>query len=88
MAQLVGALSCAPEGRGLDSQLGHISRLRVQSLVGVYTEGNQLMFLYHINISLSFLSFIFKINKNVSGDNFLFNFFKNSVIDLQSQDIL
>lgn len=40
MAQLLGTLSRAPEGRGFDSQSGHISRLWVWSLAGASMGGN------------------------------------------------
>ena len=48
-----------------DSQLGHIPRLRVQSLVGVDVGSNLLMFLSHINVSFPFssLPLLLKINK-------------------------
>ena len=42
-----------PKGYGFNSQSGHIPRLQVQSLIGEYTGGNKLMFLSHINVSLS-----------------------------------
>ena len=45
VAQLVGALFCAPKGCRLISWSGHIPRLQVQSLVRAYTRGNQSMFL-------------------------------------------
>ena len=60
VAQLLGASSHTPKGCGLDSQSGHIHRLWDQSLVGVHTEGNQSMFLSHIDLSLT--SSVFKIN--------------------------
>lgn len=37
---LAGVSSPTPEGGGLDSQSGHISRLRVQSLIGACRGGN------------------------------------------------
>ena len=52
---------------------GHIARLRVQSSLGVYTGGNQSMFLSHIGVSLSLslslfpLPFLSKINKSMSS---------------------
>ena len=42
-----------PKGCRFDSQSGHIPRLQVQSPVGVHTGGNLLMFLSHIDVSLS-----------------------------------
>ena len=51
LAQLFGAMSHPPKGCGFDSQLGHIPRLQIWSLVCVYMGGNQLMFL---SLSLSF----------------------------------
>ena len=52
MAQLVGTLSCKPKGSGFYSQLRHIPRLRVLSLVRAHMTINQLMFLSHINVYL------------------------------------
>ena len=62
MAQLVGAPSCTPKDFGFDPQSGYISRLQVWSPVRTHTGGNQLIFLSHINLSLSPPSSLFKIN--------------------------
>ena len=57
-ALVVGASSCAPEGLGFDSHSGHIPRLQVQFPVKVRMEGSWLMFLSHIDVSLSLPSFL------------------------------
>ena len=36
-----------------DFQSGHMPRLQVQTLVGAHMAGNQLMFLSHVDVSLS-----------------------------------
>ena len=61
------ALSHKPKSHGFDSQSGHMSGLRVQSLVGVCSGGNTSMFLSHTDVSLplSFPSPLSKINKHV-----------------------
>ena len=56
-ALVVGASSCAPEGLGFDSHSGHIPRLQVQFPVKVRMGGSWLMFLSHIDVSLSLPSF-------------------------------
>ena len=61
MAQKVGALSCKPNGFGFNSQLGHIPRLLVWSLIWecmilypqAHMGGKQLMLLFCIDVSLS-----------------------------------
>lgn len=53
MAQLVGASTQTPNASGLNSQSEHIPKLQVQSPVGIGREGNQEMFLSHINVCLS-----------------------------------
>ena len=45
VAQLIAALSHAPEGCGFDPQSGHMPRSQVWSPVGAGTTGNRLMFL-------------------------------------------
>ena len=53
VAQLVGrALSHKPKGHQFESQSGHVPELQVRSLVRGNVEGNKLMFLPHIDISL------------------------------------
>ena len=58
MAQLVGALFCAPGGRQFDSWSGHMPRLWVRSMIGVHAGGNQPMFL-SLSLSLEKLMDIF-----------------------------
>ena len=53
MAQLLGVLSCAPKGCEFNSWSGHTPRLRVWSLAKAGKRDNRLIFLSHINISLS-----------------------------------
>ena len=53
VAQLVGAQSHRLKGHRLDSLSGHIPRFWVQSLARAHTGNNLLMFLSHINVSLS-----------------------------------
>ena len=48
------------------SQSGHISRLRVQSPIGMHMGGGWSVFLFHIHVSLSFSS----INKHILGRGF------------------
>ena len=45
VVQWIRASSCTPKGGRFNSQLGHIRRLQVPSLVGVCTGGNWSMFL-------------------------------------------
>ena len=52
VAQLVGTLSHKPKGCGFNSWSGHMPELWVQPRVQAHARGNQLMFLYHINVSL------------------------------------
>ena len=67
-AQLVGALPHTPKGCVLDPWSGHIPRLWVWSLVRAHVGGNQLMLLFHVNISLSpSPSSLSKINKHILG---------------------
>ena len=54
--------SCKPKGHGFVSQSGHMPGLLVQSLTGVPTKGNQLMFLSH-----SLPPPLSKIHKRVLG---------------------
>ena len=51
-AQLVGVWSCKPKGRRLDSQSGHMPRLRVWSRVKARMRGSQWRFLSYTNVSL------------------------------------
>lgn len=44
-AHVVGALSCTPEGWGLDFQSGHIPRLQIWSKFGAHMVGNWSVFL-------------------------------------------
>ena len=53
VAQLVGASSGTPKGRGFDSRSRHIPKLPVQSPVGVHTGGNQLVSFSHRGFSFS-----------------------------------
>ena len=62
VARLVGASSRTPRGRGFDSQSGCIPRLWVQSLVRAHMVDNQLVFFFHIDISL-FLSPFLSLSK-------------------------
>ena len=72
-AQLVGASSHTPKGYGFNPGSGNIPRLRVQSLVGACTGGNQLMFPPHISVvSLSFPVSQKSINTSL-GEDFLKN---------------
>ena len=65
-AQLVGVLSCAPNGSRFDSWSGYISRLQIRSLIGEHTGGNCSMFLSHIDVYLCLsLSPLSKINKHI-----------------------
>ena len=64
-AQLVGASSHTPQGSKFDSGSVYIYRLWVQSPVGVHTGSDQLMFLSHINVSLS-LSLSFPLTPSLS----------------------
>ena len=50
--QLVGAASRKLKGCEFKCWSGHLSRLRVQSPVGVHMRGNLLRFLSHIDVSL------------------------------------
>ena len=53
VAQLVGVLSCGPNGRGFDPWSGPMPGLWVQSPVGEIVRSNQSMFLSHITVSFS-----------------------------------
>ena len=54
-AQLVGASSCTPKGRGFCSWSGHIPRLQVRSLVGESMRDNQTKSVcLSLSLSLSF----------------------------------
>ena len=53
MAQFVGSLPYKLKGHKFESQSGHMPVLWVRSPVGVHARGSQLMFLSHINVSLS-----------------------------------
>ena len=65
---VVWASSCAPKGHQLDSASGHIPRLRVWSLVGVYTRSNWWMFPIHINVSLSVSASVPRLPSSLSKD--------------------
>ena len=56
LSQLVGESSCAPKGGGFHPHVGHVPRLQIQSPVWVRMGGDQLVFLSHINLSLSLKS--------------------------------
>ena len=58
VALLVGASFCTAKGWGFNSQPGHIFRLQVQSPVQAHMGGNQSMFLFHIDVSLSLHPFL------------------------------
>ena len=62
VAQLVGASSSALRGCRFDPQSEHIPRLRVRSQVGVHMGDNRLLFLLHIDVSLSL-----SLNKHISS---------------------
>ena len=66
VAWLVGVSSCVPKDCGFNLWSGHIPRLQIQSLVGVYMEGKQSMFLSYIDVSPHPL----KINKHIRGWGF------------------
>lgn len=80
MAQLIGALSPAPEGCGFYPRSRHISRLQFWSLVRARMGGNQSLFLSYIavslypslSLSLSFSLFLpflsLKTNEKISSD--------------------
>ena len=79
VAQWVGVSLGTPKGWGFDFRSGHIPRLQVPSLVGACVEGNQSIFLSHINVSFSHphLSLsLSKINKHIK------KFFKKTVLVL------
>ena len=65
VAQLVGASSCEPKGRGFNPWSGHTPRLWVRSPVRAHTRGNQSMFPTHVEGSLP--PFPSKINERVLG---------------------
>ena len=54
----IGVSSPKPKSRRFNFQSGHMPRLWVQSLVRVHSRGNQLIFLSHINVSLSLSPFL------------------------------
>ena len=56
VAQLVGHCSSKPKATGSVFRSGHMSAFQVRYLVRACKRGNQLMFLFHINASLLFLS--------------------------------
>ena len=62
LARWLGCLECCPVHQvcGLDSQIGHVPRLWIQSLVSVCTGGNQSM-------CLSLFSSVSQINKHNPG---------------------
>ena len=64
MAQLVGASSHKAKGRRFNSRSGYMPGLPVQSQVRASTRSNQLMFLFHVNVSLSLFLPPFPLSKN------------------------
>ena len=93
VAQLLGVSSPAPKGCGFDPQSGHILRSWVQPQLGVCTGGNWLMFLSHIDVSLSrslslclslSLSLLLSLKSiNISsGEGFFFNVITSRILCL------
>lgn len=53
VAQLVGASSCEPKGRGFSAWSGHIRRFQIQSPVGGAQEATDVSFLPEVSLLLT-----------------------------------
>ena len=58
-----------PKSCGFSSQSGHMPGLGVQSLIGVCTGGNQLLFLCHIDVSLPLFLPLFPSLESIKEKN-------------------
>ena len=68
MAHSVGVSSYKLKGCGFDPCSGHTLKLQVQSLVGAHSEGNPLIYLSHINVSLPLSLSLKSINISLAKD--------------------